>query len=153
VHNRKQHIAIHIKNGRLAKGYTLLELAALSDIPVRTIERIEKGELLPGKYTRNLLYAIVAAPMERVNASYDAILPANTLHHSGNKKKFASPFLQIALRIACTAILVFMAFIFFTKTSGFRESALELFAFRIFILFLLTGLLLLIWRTKKINSL
>ena len=41
--NQKQLISVFVKEARLAKGYTQKELSELSNISVRSIQRIENG--------------------------------------------------------------------------------------------------------------
>jgi transcriptional regulator with XRE-family HTH domain len=43
---RKEMIATLVKEGRLSKGYTQKELSELSNISIRSIQRIENGEII-----------------------------------------------------------------------------------------------------------
>lgn len=54
-HVNEKHIAIWIKDGRLRKGYTQQELADLTGISIRSVQRIENGEVIPREYTLRLL--------------------------------------------------------------------------------------------------
>jgi transcriptional regulator with XRE-family HTH domain len=51
----KQEVAGLIKEGRIAKGYTQQELADLAKISLRSVQRIENGEVLPRQYTLRVL--------------------------------------------------------------------------------------------------
>jgi transcriptional regulator with XRE-family HTH domain len=51
----KSDIAIWIKEGRLSKGYTQQELSDLTGISIRSVQRIENGEVIPREYTLRLL--------------------------------------------------------------------------------------------------
>ena len=44
-----------IKNARIEKGYTQLELAELTGISLRSIQRIENGKVTPRNYTLKVL--------------------------------------------------------------------------------------------------
>jgi transcriptional regulator with XRE-family HTH domain len=51
----KQRIAGLVKSGRATKRYTQQDLADLTRISLRTVQRIENGEVLPRQYTLRLL--------------------------------------------------------------------------------------------------
>jgi transcriptional regulator with XRE-family HTH domain len=51
----KEDIAVLVKEGRAAKGYTQQELADLARLSLRSIQRIENGEVLPRSYTLRML--------------------------------------------------------------------------------------------------
>lgn len=48
-------IAICVKEGRLRKGYTQQELSDLTGISIRSVQRIENGDVIPREYTLRLL--------------------------------------------------------------------------------------------------
>jgi len=48
-------IAICIKEGRSRKGYTQQELSDLTGISIRSVQRIENGDVVPREYTLRLL--------------------------------------------------------------------------------------------------
>jgi len=52
---KKEDIARLVKDGRIAKGYTQQELSDLSNISLRSIQRIENGEVIPRLYTLKIL--------------------------------------------------------------------------------------------------
>lgn len=51
----KTEIAALVRTGRTAKGYTQQELADRTCVTLRSIQRIEKGDVLPREYTLRLL--------------------------------------------------------------------------------------------------
>jgi len=51
----KEEVAVLVKEGRMAKGYTQQELADLTRISLRSVQRIENGEVLPRSYTLRML--------------------------------------------------------------------------------------------------
>ncbi|MBN9381365.1 MAG: helix-turn-helix transcriptional regulator [Chitinophagaceae bacterium] len=48
-------IAVRVKEGRLSKGYTQQELSDLTGISIRSVQRIENGDVIPREYTLRLL--------------------------------------------------------------------------------------------------
>src|SRR5579859_5186173 len=48
-------IAINVKEARLRKGYTQQELSDLTGISIRSVQRIENGDVIPREYTLRLL--------------------------------------------------------------------------------------------------
>ncbi len=58
-------IAALVKEGRMAKGYTQKELSELSKISIRSIQRIENGDILPRNYTLKTLAGILEQPFEQ----------------------------------------------------------------------------------------
>ena len=61
---QKKMIAALVKEGRIAKGYTQKELSDLSHISIRSIQRIENGEILPRSYTLKTLAGILGKSFE-----------------------------------------------------------------------------------------
>src|ERR1700744_5895859 len=51
----KEDIARLVKDGRIAKGYTQQQLSDQSNISLRSIQRIENGEVIPRLYTLKIL--------------------------------------------------------------------------------------------------
>ena len=51
----KEKIALLIKNARISKGYSQQQLADLVKLNLRSVQRIEKAEVLPRAYTLNLM--------------------------------------------------------------------------------------------------
>jgi transcriptional regulator with XRE-family HTH domain len=61
---QKEMIALLVKEGRLAKGYTQKESSELSNISIRSIQRIENGEIIPRSYTLKTIAEILGLPFE-----------------------------------------------------------------------------------------
>jgi len=53
--SNKQQLAKLIRDARAAKGYTQQELSDLAGISLRSVQRIENGEVAPRAYTLNIL--------------------------------------------------------------------------------------------------
>src|SRR5689334_22921575 len=72
---QKQMIAGKVKESRLAKGYTQQELSDLSNISVRSIQRIENGEIIPRSYTLKTLGGILGISFEGMQTEEPALVP------------------------------------------------------------------------------
>ena len=152
--NQKEMIAALVKEGRMAKGYTQKELSQLSNISIRSIQRIENGDILPRIYTLKTLAGILEQPfegftkmlqsqphtLEEINDTETARHPKPAL--SINKKQ------RIILSAGiCLAIFIFSC-AFIAQSPRFPETTFELLIFSGIVLLLVTGILFLIWRNK-----
>ena len=59
-------IGEHIKEIRISKGFTQVELSEKSGIAVRTIQRIENGEVTPSIYSLNAFGAALDVKLNEV---------------------------------------------------------------------------------------
>src|SRR5262245_39903049 len=64
--NQKKMIATLIKEGRATKGYTQKELSEISNISIRSIQRIENGEIVPRNYTLKTLSEVLGISFETI---------------------------------------------------------------------------------------
>lgn len=114
-----------IKNGRLAKGYTQLDLAERTNVSLRSIQRIENGEVTARAYTLKLLAAALELelPVQKEylgEKTIEELLPRN------NKELLPKKLLLSAVGGIC--ILLFSA-AFLSQASSFPETSFELFTF------------------------
>lgn len=79
----------HIKALRTQKGLTQEDLAAKTDISVRTIQRIEAGEVEPRSYT---LMAIAAA----LGVDFEALQPGSDEEKISPEEKYWLPLLHLS---------------------------------------------------------
>lgn len=147
-------IAALLKEGRTAKGYTQKELAELSNISIRSIQRIENGEILPRNYTLKTLAGILEQSFEQ----YAKILQSRpdedvNIQDIGTQyTNRSAPTINKGQRIiistgSCLAIL-FLAWAFIAQSPRFPETTFELLMFSAIVLLVLTGLLFFLWRNK-----
>jgi transcriptional regulator with XRE-family HTH domain len=132
-------ISAFVKEARLAKGYTQKELADLSNISVRSIQRIENGEILPRSYTLKALCEILGVPFETMQKTETA--PKVSSHVNKSQK--------IILSIGITLILLFVSWAFIAQSPRFPETNFEFFLFSAFVIMLITVILVTIWRRKS----
>ncbi|MEO5946079.1 MAG: helix-turn-helix domain-containing protein [Chitinophagaceae bacterium] len=147
--NQKEMIAALLKEGRIAKGYTQKELSELSNISIRSIQRIENGDILPRTYTLKTLAGILEQPFERFSKilqsqsfEKDAKETDNSPTLSINKKQL------IILSVGTCFAIIFLSLAFIAQSPGFPETTFELLVFCAIVLLLVTGILFLFWRNK-----
>lgn len=138
--NQKEMIARLIREGRLAKGFTQKELSELSHISIRSIQRIENGELMPRSYTLKTLAGTLDLPFEifqKENSVPMAVTIERTKNHTAKK---------IILSIGASTIIILLALAFLAQASGFPETQFEFLNFTTVVVTLITAVLLFIWR-------
>lgn len=144
-------IASMIREGRMAKGYTQKELADLSNISVRSIQRIENGDILPRTYTLKSLAKILERPFEDFAGLAspepvempDSALPGITRSTSGLSKTQ-----RIILSVGIILVLFFLSWAFIAQSPRFPETTFELLLFVSLVVLLATGILSVLWRKK-----
>ncbi|MBO6496440.1 MAG: helix-turn-helix transcriptional regulator [Roseivirga sp.] len=132
-------IASVVKEKRTDLNYTQQELADLCKVSLRSIQRIENGEVYPRQYTLNEL-------AKNLNFSLDIL---------SSKEKPAEPNIKgnlakkriISLAFVVGTILLTAAFL--AQSSQFPETSFELYLFYTGILIVLSLGLLFLWRKKQ----
>lgn len=116
----KHKIGESVKLQRLAKGYTQSYLSQISGVGVRSIQRIENGEVNARLYTLNIL-------QEKLNFKFDEThLKAK---NPDLKKGNLSRRMKIILSYAFGFLFVIVMSIFLIKSITFPETQFELFIF------------------------
>ena len=137
--NRKKMISEFIKEGRVAKGYTQKELSELSNISVRSIQRIENGEILPRSYTIKTLAEILGLSFEAIQKAVPVQKPRFKINR-GQK---------IILSIGIPLFIYFACWAFIAQSPKFPETAFELITLSAFVLLIITIVLTVVWRKKS----
>jgi transcriptional regulator with XRE-family HTH domain len=132
--NQKTLIATLVKEGRLARGYTQKELSELTNISIRSIQRIENGEILPRSYTIKTLAATLGFSYEDLKEAKPPI------------KRSLNRAQKIILSIGSLLLLFFLSWAFIAQSSRFPETDFETIIFSAIVIAGLTVLLLWIWR-------
>lgn len=143
-------IASLVREGRMEKGYTQKELSELSNISVRSIQRIENGEIIPRTYTLKRLAGILgrsyedfARNMQEQGTGETVVenLPANSPVRISHAQRV------ILSAGICLSILV-LAAAFIAQSPRFPETSFEFFVFSAVVLLLITVTLFFLWRRK-----
>lgn len=136
---QKQMIAGKIKESRLAKGYTQQELSDLSNISVRSIQRIENGEIQPRSYTLKTLGGILGIAFESIQTELPELAPVRRT----NKAQ------KIILSIGIVFFIILGCWAFIAQSPRFPETQFEFLTFAAFVLLGITIILYFIWRTRS----
>jgi transcriptional regulator with XRE-family HTH domain len=149
--NQSAMIATLVKEGRLAKGYTQKELSDLSNISIRSIQRIENGEIIPRSYTIKTIAEIIGVPFE----AFTKAAPKSSISlNENNDIELQQPPLinkpqRIIVSVGVCFTILFLAFAYIFQSAAFPETTFELLVYCAMVLLLITVLLFFIWRHKK----
>jgi transcriptional regulator with XRE-family HTH domain len=138
--NQKKMVSDIIKESRLLKGYTQKELSEVSKISIRSIQRIENGEIIPRSYTLKTLAEVLGLSFDILqNAEPEDKLPINKI----NKTQ------KLIFSIGIIFLIIFLAMAFIAQSPKFPETHFEAFLFASFILVVVMAVLLFIWRNRS----
>ena len=136
--NRKKMISELIREGRAARGYTQKELSELSNISIRSIQRIENGEIIPRSYTLKTLAESLGLSLESVQKTESE--PKQFFKVNKGQK--------IILSIGITLLVSLLCLAFMAQSPRFPETTFELLIFLAFALLVLMIILIILWRAK-----
>lgn len=128
-----------VKYQRSAQGYTQTELAEKTGISLRSIQRIEKGEVLPRPYT---LRALAAALNFRDEDLLAENMEAEQSADSGKAGK-------IILSVVIPIVLLLLAFAFLVQSPTFPETPFEAAVFWAAVIFVIGIFLWFLWSSKS----
>lgn len=139
-----------LREGRLSKGFTQKELSERSNISIRSIQRIENGDIIPRSHTLKTLAEILELSFEEFMKSarkQNIIIQDNEDLETGlpSSTRFNNP-QRIILSIGICLSIVFLAWAFIAQSTNFPETTFELLIFSALVLGLMTGILFLLWR-------
>lgn len=132
---KRKLIADLVKDKRMRLGYTQKEVSEMSSISLRSIQRIEKGEVMPRMHTLKIL-------ANCLDFSLDAINVAKPV----DDKSLDKYKITLSLSAIILPVLLFAAFM--AQSSTFPETTFELLIAWFLILSLIFILLLKIWRRQ-----
>lgn len=115
-----------IKNGRLAKGYTQQDLAEQTNVSLRSIQRIENGEVTARAYTLKLLATALELKLPVQLESQDEKTANEKSPLRNSNGLLLKKILFSAVGGIC--ILLFSA-AFLSQAPNFPETTFELFTF------------------------
>lgn len=146
-------IATLVKEGRLSKGYTQKELSERSNISIRSIQRIENGEIIPRSYTLKTIAEVIGTPFEEfVKITADEPHKSNEY---GIIKDLKTPSLavtvtqRIILSVGLCATIIISAAAYIAQSASFPETNFELFVFAAIVLLIITSILFFLWKNKS----
>lgn len=132
-------IADIVKERRTRKGYTQKELSDISKISLRSIQRIEKGEVVPRMYTLKTL-------ADSLDFSLDLL---NEEESNQSQEIISNPERKIILSVGSGVLLFLLAWAYIAQSSRFPETGFEFLLYCAFMVGLYILILLWIWRPKS----
>ena len=136
-----QQIGSLIKQSRIKKGYTQQQLATITKLSLRSVQRIEKGEVTPRQYSLDVLAnqleftPIVIEGELAVSESQTVIT-----HQPLNKAR------KLILTLGLAILLILLTGAFISQSRGFPETHFEAFLLWAGVAF---AYLVFVWRIWK----
>ena len=133
-----------IKKSRLSKKLTQQKLADLCEVDIRTIQRIEKGELVPRSHTLKTLAEILELSFE------DFMKAAREQEFSipqADSYTLTRP-QRTVLSVGICVIILLLALAYVAQAPKFPETTFELLIFLSSALALITMVLFMLWRKR-----
>jgi len=133
-------IATIVKEKRKELGYTQQEVSDITKISLRSIQRIEKGAVMPRMHTLKAL-------AESLDFSLDVLNPDES--HS-NAPGRVSIYRKVILSISSALIIVLLSFAFVAQSNRFPETNFEFLIYCTSIVAVISIIWVKIWDPKKI---
>jgi transcriptional regulator with XRE-family HTH domain len=134
----KQKVSVIIKRYRGEKGITQQELANLTGLSLRSIQRIEKGEVQPREYTLRLFVEKLGITNEYVEVSDDSNASEGGLNTSQ----------KIIITILSPVILFLILAGYLAQSPVFPETHFEFFALLLTLVVAYACILMKLWKTR-----
>ncbi len=144
--NQRHMTATWLREGRLSKGLTQKELAEQSRISIRSIQRIENGDLIPRSYTLKTL----AATLELSFEEFLVIARRQQVEIGDQDVQVTShraP--RVILSVGVSLVVLLLAFAYVVQSPKFPETTFEFLVFLAGTLAVITVALYLIWRNRR----
>jgi len=151
----KRQIAGLVKAGRAAKGYTQQELADRTGITLRSVQRIENGDVLPRTYTLRLLEEqlgidlsvnVTAAPTGEPIESTGATLTREELDAVPSQQPGLSKGRKWILTICLGLLLLLLTTAYLAQSAHWPETDFERLLLWSGVLAVYSGILWKIWK-------
>ena len=134
----KEKLASLVKSRRKDKGYTQSNLAELTKLSLRSIQRIEKAEVYPRDYTLNIIMKVLE-------------IPATSLE-GGDKRSKGSISKRIILSVASGMLILLLSMAFISQSRTFPETHFELYLFWSAVVILISVSQWIVWGKGFMNS-
>jgi transcriptional regulator with XRE-family HTH domain len=142
MNNQKQNmIATIVKEKRKTLKCTQQELADITKISLRSIQRIEKGEVMPRMHTLKAL-------ADCLNFSLDFLDKEET---SSDVQKEVLLFRKVVISIFFTLTILLLSAAFIAQSNTFPETDFEFLIYCTSIVGILSIVMLKLWDTKKVS--
>jgi len=142
----KEKVAKLVREARTIKGYTQQELSDLSGISLRSVQRIENGEVIPRAYTLRILAEKLGLPESLIQTGPAPQTPATPPTTTATPPKNQNRPRKLILTIGIGLILLLGAGAFLAQSAKFPETDFERFLFWMGVIAVYTLTLLRIWK-------
>lgn len=145
--NDKKMTAIWLREGRLSKGLTQKELSERSNISIRSIQRIENGELIPRSFTLKTLAGILELSFEEFLTSarkQNIVIADNDVETAAGLNTAQRVVLSIGIGLG----IILLAFAFVVQAPHFPETTFELLLLLVTVLATITSTLYFVWKKR-----
>ncbi|MBC7912696.1 MAG: helix-turn-helix transcriptional regulator [Pyrinomonadaceae bacterium] len=117
-----QQIGSLIKQSRIKKGYTQQQVADMTQLSLRSVQRIEKGEVMPRQYSLEVLanqleFAPIIVEDELTISKSQTVITPQPL----NKAR------KLILTLGLAILLILLTGAFISQSRGFPETHFEAF--------------------------
>jgi len=129
-----QEIARLVKEGRIQKNYTQQELATVTGLSLRSVQRVENAEVLPRAYTLKTLTTHLNIILEKQT------FPDKTVKTKLNRGQ------KMILSVSAGVLLFLIAGAYVLQSPKFPETGFELFLYTAAFVGVYMVVLLTIWR-------
>lgn len=133
--------ATWLREGRISQGLTQKELAERSNISVRSIQRIENGELTPRAHTLKTLAQVLNLPLEQL---LQTAREQGVSFSQGGAMNFSQ---RMVLSVGAAVVVVLVSLAFMAQMPTFPETTFEALLFAAGVVALIAGVLFVIWRS------
>ena len=137
--HKKNMIASIVKEQRKNLRYTQQELADISQLSLRSVQRIEKGEVSPRMHTLKVLADCLDFSLDRLDQE----------KATSNDKKGVQRFRKVVPSILVSITILLMASAFIAQSSTFPETEFELLIYSAAVTGIISLVLLRQWRLNN----
>lgn len=137
--HKKNMIASIVKEQRKNLRYTQQELADISQLSLRSVQRIEKGEVSPRMHTLKVLADCLDFSLDRLDQE----------KATSNDKKGVQRFRKVVPSILVSITILLMASAFIAQSSTFPETEFELLIYSAAVTGIISLVLLRQWRPNN----
>jgi transcriptional regulator with XRE-family HTH domain len=135
----KQQLAKVVQGHRAAQGWTQTELAEKTGISLRSVQRIEKGEVLPRPFTIKALATTLNFKEEDLRADHAETAPFAAPGRAG----------KIILSVIVPVVLLLLTFAFLLQSVTFPETSFEAALFWAAVISVIGIFLWFLWTGKR----
>jgi len=138
MHPVKEEVARLVKSGRVSKGYTQQQLSELTGISLRSIQRIENGDVSPRMYTLKILSKHLGFSLEQIPGDTNELKVA--VPQRTNKPQ------KVILTLGSGIVILLLTVAFVAQSPKFPETQFESFLLMAFVSGCYALILFRIWK-------